>query len=399
MPDPDDTDKSGSTGGSKPLNPDAPAFVPGGLDTVQAKFLNTAGLTGASSSTDGADTTGSPKPPEPAKPSAETTKVTGLTADEKATKAIHDGFKTAAADSAFVKAATAKLGEVTAKVKTLGRTPPTDATALATWEAEAKKIRASRAETDALRADLKTELAKPDLDADLRKELEAMKDAVDSALLEIIDLEPAHGPTNHCKPTRDAIGKRALINLNPRTGGIGGGATRATRIPDKADYLDAVTAGRSNDAFEANKPAADSGRDYFSFELPLADALGPDALTKIEGLTYVGSGSKRTQLATAMKNGQDAAAKTLIEDHGLGVSPTNLAGGTMYYGFSLEDGEWILNSMYPQVAPVDDGHGNMVAPARPGSPDLVFDPTSDEWTKEDTDGTWKAFDIAKNEFK
>ena len=323
--------------------------------------------------------------PTPPKPSEKVEKVKALPADEKATTAINAEFAANAADPEFAKAATTKLGEITGAIKALGRSKPTKQSEQAAWNAEVKKIRAGRKGTEDLRKSIKAELAKPDLDAEVAKELQAMKAAVDAALLEIVDIEPAHGPTNHVKISRDGAGKRALLGINPRNGKPKDRAANATKFKNPSDFLDAMELGRNDAKFATETAAAIDltdpdnpviKKDYITFTLPLKDVLGTDYESKLEGQTVVGSSNNRKQLKKDMKKADKTDADALLST--MGVAPTNLKNGVMHFGFEYIDGIWELSTMYPEVE--QDSHGNPKN-ARPANPELKYDRAHDRWLK------------------
>lgn len=323
--------------------------------------------------------------PPPPQPSPTVNKVKGLPADEKAASSINSDFSANARDPEFAKAATTKLNEITGAIKALGRSKPKKQSEVAAWNAEVKKIRAGRKGTEDLRKSLKAELAKTDLDPAVAQELQAMKAAVDAALLEIVDIEPAHGPTNHVKITKDGAGKRALLGVSPRDGKPKDKAANATKFKNPSDFLDAMDYGQ-NDAQFATKTAAAIDmtdpdhpvvkKDYITFTVPLKDVLGTDYESKLEGQTVVGSSKNRKQLKKDMKKNDKTDADALLST--MGVAATNLKNGVMHFGFEYIDGVWELSTMYPEVE--QDSSGNPKN-ARPTDPELKYDRSHDRWLK------------------
>lgn len=373
MGEPDSKGGSGKSTGSKTKwNLDAAPFEPG----KAVPFFQASGL-------------GVPDPstqlPDPPKPSAKVESVKALPADETAAKSINADFATNASDPEFAKAATSKLNEITSSIKALGRTKPTKASDVAAWNAAVEKVRAGRKDTEDLRKSLKAELAKPDLDPAVALELAAMKAAIDATLLEIVDLEPAHGPTNHVKISRDGAGKRALMGINPRTKKANDKTAHATKFKDPADFLDAMEFGRTHADFATQTAAAvdlsDPDNpvihdDYITFTVPLKDVLGTDYESKLEGQTVVGSSTNRSKLKSHLKKGENTDADALLGS--MGIAPTNLKNGKMHFGFEYINGVWELSTMYPEVE--KDSHGQPVN-ARPSTPELKYVRATDRWLK------------------
>ncbi len=405
MPDPDDDPKPSS----KPLSADAPEFVPSGdpPSKISLEFLKTAGLgelaEKAAKATGDAGTTSDTDAEAKSKARVEATGK--LPDDASAAKGLKDQFKEGAKDPEFAKAATAKLAAIRTSVTALGRDAASSTHSEAEWKAERKKVFTARRESAELRKLVKAQLAQTDLDEDVRKELKAMADELDQTLTEMFDMEPCHGPTNHVKISRDAIGMRVMTGKNPRTGEYKDKASRATKFADSQAFLDVAARAEGSKEFDdalkdkllelgLTKEEELTANDWIPVKLPLKTVFGDDYLTRVEGKTLIGSAGARNDAAQALDDGDAATAKAKLAN--LGVKNTDFKDGFAICKFVRIDDRWELGTAFPQVRASATNTSEPIARTAPAADEdsiIRYNVDKGEWEKEKTPGDWKPWDI------
>lgn len=331
--------------------------------------------------------------------------VSGLADDQNALGTMAAAFDAGIDDAAYLKAASAKLGAVAASIANVGRRKPSTMSD-PDWNKHVKEVRGTAADTRGMWAKIANKLKDNTLDKALRDELEAMQNALAATLMEVLDIETAHGPTNHVKITQDGAGKRALIGVSPRDGQVKDKAKNATKFSAPNDFIQALDFARKSpelankitsvtDLTDPSNPVIT--QDYIKISLKLEDVFGANYADHVEGQTMVGSGQDRTALTNAMKPPLNDAAADLLLNGNMGVAPTDLTDGTITCGFMYIDGVWELSTMHPEVAKI----GTQPANPRPANPDLKYDRANDQWLKQDPlDGSnWKPYDPDKGTWK
>lgn len=154
-----------------------------------------------------------------------------------------------------------------------------------------------------------------------------------------LDLEKqGHGPQRHDgEVTTKALLDRLVHGIDPMTGSIWDGVhigkrhnapkTEATRFKTPQDFIAAEKAIRGSNDFQNELNAARAiGNDSFTVEkFPLAQALGPNYLSKVEGVGWI-----------------DPKNQTL------GTRPTNFTGGSVMAMFKIDaNGKIKLHTIYP----------------------------------------------------
>jgi hypothetical protein len=337
------------------------------------------------------------------------TKVLGMTINiSKAPSSVKDakGVTDTAATFDASKASKEQVAQAAVQVKawadsirSKGRDQATSGMNANDWDAHVAMVRGTVDDTRAMRKNIKDQLAKPDLGAEMRTELEALQLQVEDALVEALDLEPAHGPTNHVKLSRDGAGKRALLGVNPRTGKANDKAANATKFKSPGAFLTAMDFGLDSKAYkDAIAGAFDMSdpknpkqtKDYITFSLTLEDVFGKNFLDEVDGQTVVGSKKDRAALKKAVKGKDDTEADKLLNG-GMGVAKTDLKEGTINFGFFFKDGKWELSTIHPEIAMA--GPDNPKNP-RPAVPDLRYNRVGDHWEKRDPSrkNEWHTYD-------
>lgn len=334
------------------------------------------------------------------------TKIVGITLDPSqapaavvTAKAATEAAKTfdpSTADAASIKAVAEQVGDWTKTIKDTGRDQAASGMSDANWNAHVKTVRDSIAQTRELRSTIKAQLTDTTLDPKLRSELEALQAEVNAALIEAMDLEPAHGPTNHLKISPEGMCNRALFKINPRTGAATDSTTRATRFASPEAFLTALDSAMESQTFKdevASRTTTDDtgvatvapADTYFKVKLDLEAVYGPDYKDMVEGQTVIGSGGQRSSLQTAMDTGNTTDAAALVGPGGpVGLAATDFTDGSVSVGFTFIDGQWELSTIFPVVA---------AGTTRNRPPEVCYDPAAGTWMKQDParSGDWHPF--------
>ncbi len=301
------------------------------------------------------------------------------------------------ADVPTLKTITGQVRDWADAIRDVGRDRASSGMNAQVWNAHVKTVRGTIADTAALRGKIADMLKTDDLDAATRAELEALQAQVSDALVEALDLEPAHGPNNHLKISRDGMGRRALYGKDPRGRGGTEKTKRATRFTSPEAFLQAYEAGLNSQTYtdeiaartdrsDPDNPTVPPSKRYFKIEMPLKDIFGDNYLDAVEGQTYIGSGSQREKIAAAMRGGAPDDADALLGDGGaVGLANTDLSGGTVRIDFMYVDGAWELSTMFPQIG---DGV------TRDRERDMRYDRAADQWLRKDSrrGDNWHPYD-------
>ncbi len=257
------------------------------------------------------------------------------------------------------------------------------------FRARYRELRRSRATLEDFRAKLREMEAGGTLSAAEQTRLAGLRERAENMLLRIYDVPDGHGPANHVRPTPETLGQRAILGRSPIDGKGGDRSLRASKFSSPEDFFrakdhlesatDLMPVGPSStaDTTAPRRSLADMIADAEATNTAavtvfarLETVYGANYRAHVEGVSFSGSSTKRTQAAAQFDAGNTAGAQAILDGPPkLGVAPTNFQDGFVRATYVRVDDRWELVTMFPVIDP-------QVVTSRPATPTALIDVTT-----------------------
>lgn len=334
----------------------------------------------------------------------------GAPADLKSVRRVLDVSGEGLGETQFVTSATKLLkdvqGAIDRRVKRIGHSigkefvakpPPPDTNTQrnqwkARWDGEFKTQRQMQGPLLALREKLGKAIADPNTPAEHKGGLQSLKQELDVAFAKSVDIPDDHGPGKHLFATNEDQANRSLFGVNPITGGVSNGASASGKFRNPSDFADAASTGKhiADSGFQNLPPGATVQGDpltddYIKVVVPIKEVFAdPNAtfygvnitnpnLNPSKNITYnfnensgtlvpasTGGSSPRNTIKKILKSNisktlKDKHIKDILTNTEIGLSLVNYEGGTIRMNYIKRDGEWQLNTMFPEPTAANGG--------------------------------------------